>query len=1133
MVLPDISGAGADPTHHIVLWDGTTELGFVITDQGGDLDERTFRRFPFSDPTQPYVTEKQPSFGGGFGQHKFEDNRMAYWKSEGVDTTKDKLALGPQINYASGLFEQAHNFLQHSDDAFIWNQIYSGNTYFAGRFTTTQAWDDVTKLMFYARIDGTPPNNLRCSLYSASTGPGSELAFTVKTVASMAGKEEGAWVKVDLSYVTGLTTATNYWIVFSSTGGDVDNCWRVGCNNTQINGQKSSDGSAWSAASGDPFFRLEGDINTFIAKFYEYRGQLYFVTRMDNWTSSTLWMNGWRGACDSNSGDKTKLKDSTNTDWNARITGNEVARIVAGPASAERDDWRPVNPSLTGLANGTLPVLPTWRITHSATKDDYVVIGSDWFYQIAVPGTKDMKRVSDVAVSRGTVWFCRTGKRRAYAHREYNNAGVWTDDADNDCWTDEGDIWADFAQYIRYADGQEFVWFAVNAQDRNAYSPEIAKAEAKDWGDFSVNYKTLATIRPSKWTSGSGANVDVAEGDSPDKLLITVWQGKVYTVSVTSGGGGYSVGDDLKLIDTGSSSDGDVDAAQVNVDSVGGTGQVTAVSIINDGYDYTLGVKTTTGGAGANCTIEVTAVTGFTTGTLAYYNLLDDDDVAYTVDIRNVTNLVSYVKYNNYQTNHGQALASNELQLDLDNDLADASPFEQAVYPAKVAGTLVQDDITIDVSEIAGADSLASIGFSLAGSGKNKTWTLEVMYGIWGFNESLPVPIGVVDGDNITGLNTYGDPEQLWVFTESGMGEVSNNRWKPVPLRELRVANHPNNGRGSEVHDVYLMFTWRGRLQRYFRQNLEDLGPDFPAEMNDLQGDIVDIVTYPGRIYVAVDTGKNSTGNSMILCYKGGAWHEVYTSFPGERIRTLYIQAIPGKSDRLWAGVGNGVMWFPITMDAAEPAANTNYKYRPVGYLESSWIYTDKPELNKLYRSLIAVVNDATDADLEVKIYYKIDDEDNTWTQCPDETQLSASAWEYFFQTGTAGQSVRGNRIRIKVVLRTKDISKTPVVRSTNTRIYRLPEVRFSYSWISKVSSISINLRGDEERPLGTQTTISAALAKLDSWAETMVPLDVESNIVGINGKTVLLEPIPFQLLTIVSDEGIEEDVVQVSCNDL
>ena len=125
---PQISGSGADPTHHIKLEDGEGfSVGFVITDQSGDRDERTFRRFPSSDPQNPYVTEKQSSFGGGFGQAVFEENRAKYWRGNGIDTTKDALVLAPMFHYAKGAHSKAEEYMPASSHTMRWFKI-QGNS---------------------------------------------------------------------------------------------------------------------------------------------------------------------------------------------------------------------------------------------------------------------------------------------------------------------------------------------------------------------------------------------------------------------------------------------------------------------------------------------------------------------------------------------------------------------------------------------------------------------------------------------------------------------------------------------------------------------------------------------------------------------------------------------------------------------------------------------------------------------------------------------------------------------------------------------------------------------------------------------------------------------------------------------
>ena len=1124
---PDIKGIGSDPTHHIVLNDGEYELGFNVTDQGGDLDERTFRRFPFAEPKDPYVTERQASFGGGFGQHKFEDDRAKYWKSEGVDTTKDKLVLGPSFHYALGAFQHADHFMEYSDDVFSWTTLagVAGEAFLSSEWEADDTWGTTQYVFFWVRKTGTP-NDLTVSHYSDTAGePNAALSGTTIEAADVVGSH-GQWVRFPLAL--GPPDGT-YHVVWTTTYIDEDNKWEIGGNGTYVKSHKSADGSTWSQGNEDYFFRVQDNTNTAHHKFVEYKGQLYFVQSWDSAAADKLWMNGWRGAVTINVGDLDFIRDDTNTDWATKITGNEVVEIVSGPTAGELDVLRAADSDLTGLLDGWIPVGEPWRKA-GRIYDEYIIYNSDWFQEIAQPVGISLKKVSDIVVSGGMMFFCRTNRLEVIAHREWNEEGTWSTDRVEE-WQGTG-INADFGQEIVDPKSGTFIWFGSNASQINVLRPEVCRTRVTDWADWTMNYRTIAGIYPAEWVSAD-SNVTLDTGGHPSILRVNVLINKVNTASISTPGATYDNGDfDIILVDPGSSG-----TASLNVTVSGGS--ITAInSYVERGYDYTTGAKTVTGltGGDGNARITITGLDGFNgTGLLAYFDLVDRDENAVTVDVRYLTDFGVDVLYSNKQASTVQTLSAGELTFSIDDNVGSLSPFVSMGFPLlrpeyAYGGPGQRLSAPSSLPDTAGAEAGASIAFSLTGA-KTKSFNFTVEFVIRGFTDTDIVTVGHRDGDNITGMNRYGDPESLWVFTESGMGEVSNNRFKGVPLREMAVAHHPNNGRANEVHDVYLMFSWRGRLQRYFRQNLEDLGPDFPSGLSDIAGEVVDVVTYPGRMYAAVDGG--TSGRSLIMCFKGGNWHEVYTSFAGERIRELFIQAVPGKSDKLWASVGASVMWFPIALDSAELPANSDYKYRPNGFLDTSWIYTADMDLNKLWRSVVMVRNRAGDSDLETRVYFQIDDEDAAWTRISNVTDLSASAKEYNLSDGSAGAQVQGNRIRLRIELITAVTTKSPVVRSLQTRIYRLPEIRFSWTWIAKASSISINLRGDEEKTLGTQATVAAGLAKMDAWGAGMTQLVVETGIGAFNGRTVLMEPIPYQLLTIVNDEGIEEDVIQVSVNDI
>ncbi len=82
--------------------------------------------------------------------------------------------------------------------------------------------------------------------------------------------------------------------------------------------------------------------------------------------------------------------------------------------------------------------------------------------------------------------------------------------------------------------------------------------------------------------------------------------GIIKSVSVTAGGTGYTVGDQLTL------STGDANATVVVLVAAGGI--VSSVQVVDNGTNYTAGTKATTGGTGTGCTINVLTLYDFTIG---------------------------------------------------------------------------------------------------------------------------------------------------------------------------------------------------------------------------------------------------------------------------------------------------------------------------------------------------------------------------------------------------------------------------------------------------------------------------------------------------------------------------------------
>lgn len=97
-------------------------------------------------------------------------------------------------------------------------------------------------------------------------------------------------------------------------------------------------------------------------------------------------------------------------------------------------------------------------------------------------------------------------------------------------------------------------------------------------------------------------------------IIIDATKGEITTLNATptAAGSGYTAGDDLTITTGGT-------YGTANVDTVDGSGGVTAVTLLTAGANYTTGPgKATSGGTGTGCTLDITTVAGGTTDTFKW-----------------------------------------------------------------------------------------------------------------------------------------------------------------------------------------------------------------------------------------------------------------------------------------------------------------------------------------------------------------------------------------------------------------------------------------------------------------------------------------------------------------------------------
>jgi hypothetical protein len=365
-------------------------------------------------------------------------------------------------------------------------------------------------------------------------------------------------------------------------------------------------------------------------------------------------------------------------------------------------------------------------------------------------------------------------------------------------------------------------------------------------------------------------------------------------------------------------------------------------------------------------------------------------------------------------------------------------------------------------------------------------------------------------GEKITGVTTYGDPEVPWVFRTQSAGSIEGGIFNPIPLKEMSQAENVHNGMGSVVSNVYLYFSFLHGLERFYRNNLDDVGPNRDEGLPDeRRGFITSMQAYPGRFFYNYDV---QLGYSAIFESTSGTdHHEIYRcDTAGKRIRNLFIQVVPGDTaDRLWFTEGDDIAWLPLPGNTLKEDTDDTYKHTQEGVLETGWIYGQEQDAIKLFHSVKLFLENTT-ANRSVEWDYKKNDE-TAWT--PSSTPFTTAP----VQKVTLHISAR--RIKLRFRLQTNDNTETPQIRGMVVEATTRPETRYTYTASSDLSDAGIDLEGDEDTTLSAATTLST----LDGWVANNTSLTLRSVFSPFDSKTVFLEPIVLSPLGFVADESAEK----------
>lgn len=451
-----------------------------------------------------------------------------------------------------------------------------------------------------------------------------------------------------------------------------------------------------------------------------------------------------------------------------------------------------------------------------------------------------------------------------------------------------------------------------------------------------------------------------------------------------------------------------------------------------------------------------------------------------------------------------------------------------------------------------------------SGSAVTTIWATQrgnppyVYYGdsVWGLTTSASIadvnlglaeqPVAGDYAEHATGTFSYGEPAVYWQFKEGSVYYWSSSHFEKLAIEEMKNVASERNGQTALAHGVYMYFPVGRSLLRYYRSNLDSVGPDrdegLPA---DRRGYISSLCGYPGKIFAAVDAGPN--GYSTILVYNLYGWHEIYRApIKGRRIRSLFLQTTPGSMiDRLWFSMGSDMLWLPVDPNPREAIADENgkgfgYHFCPEGYIDTCWYSLSLANVEKYWQSVAMMFkSEYTTTAMTVDVYYRLDSVYATWTYAG---QFSGSNIAYQ-KLELGSHDVDGMRIQFRFVFRTLSNQTTPLVSGTVLdAITRVPN-KDAYSMTFRAADYDTDLLGSPEMTSGSSPIFAAdKIAQLEEWAAGAVPIYMESMSTPFDGKWVMLEHASLRPLSIIKDAslstsgssaGREIQVLQMSAVDV
>lgn len=475
--MTNVSPTAVRPSHNVSLSDGTTTLGLRLCDNNGKLSpqlqimplQRTALKISqggsrYDDMVSPYSSTIQNTFEGGRANKMFESDKSRFYDSNKLDTMSGKAFLAGKPTYTTGYYSSAVIGTRNGD--------YSLSATATAKVVVskyTPGADTVIRMArFYLKnITGISyPFTLTAKIYSDTAGAPDTLLAS--SDAKSFTKLKSAYEQFDFDIpATTLTHDTDYWVGIEIEAGK--KCYLGRDTSETGNAIQVNDGSGWSSTANQCIAVVLTTTASGEGKFFQYKGAMYVVTKPDDFSVPTLWLNGYRGVATSNSADKTKINTKLNLSG-VDLVG-KVVRITAGPGSKEETPFRTIISNTTTGTDDSITVDKIWKVAHT-TSTEFVVLGCDTWQEITGHGLT--KPVTDVVVVDDMVWFAQGSEAVMRRFRQYNNSGTWTSQFDAET------AYAEYLVFQNDQKGKRYIWISIEGTN------QVKRAAVpSSWADIS------------------------------------------------------------------------------------------------------------------------------------------------------------------------------------------------------------------------------------------------------------------------------------------------------------------------------------------------------------------------------------------------------------------------------------------------------------------------------------------------------------------------------------------------------------------------------------------------------------------------------------------------------------------------